>query len=372
MIFRIERKNQEDMTVAEIVYRILSINPGSTSTKIAVYENDQEILRKTVSHNAEDLAPYKTMVDQLPMRREAIMACLREENFPLSSLSAIAGRGGKLPPLKRGAYKVTQEMVDFLTYRPIDDHASNLGAIIAYSIAEPLGIPAFIYDAVVVDEMDDVARYAGVPEMTRRASCHVLNMRAVSMKVARKLGKRLEDLNVVATHMGGGITASIISKGRMIDVLTDEEGAFSPERAGRAPCRQLVDLCFSGKHDNESAIKRMRGHGGLIAYLGTNSALDVEKRIQQGDQEAEKVYYAMAYQTAKGIGELATAVKGAVDVIVLTGAIACSPLFTGWVRERVEFIAPVEIVPGENELEALAFGTLRVLRGEEDFRVFSG
>jgi butyrate kinase len=357
--------------VAEKIFRVLSINPGSTSTKIAVYENEKEILRKTVNHNAEELSQFKAMVDQLPMRKAAIMACLREENFPLASLSAVAGRGGKLPPLKRGAYKVTKEMVDFLTYRPIDDHASNLGAIIADSIAEPLGIPAFIYDAVVVDELEDVARYSGVPELTRRASCHVLNMRAVSMKVARKMGRRLEDLNIVVTHMGGGITASVISKGRMIDVLTDEEGAFSPERAGRVPCRQLVDLCFSGKHDQRSAINRMRGNGGLIAYLGTNSALDVEARIKQDDKDAANVYYAMAYQTAKGIGELATVVNGAVDVIILTGAIAYSQLFTGWVTERVKFIAPIEIVAGENELEALAYGALRVLRGEESAREFA-
>ncbi len=356
--------------MTEPVYRVLSINPGSTSTKIAVYENEKEILRKTVNHNAEELSQFRSMVDQLPMRREAITACLQGEKFPLASLSAVAGRGGKLPPLKRGAYKVTRAMVDFLTYRPIDDHASNLGAIIADSIAAPLGIPAFIYDAVVVDEMEDVARYSGVPELTRRASCHVLNMRAVSMKVAAAMGKRLENLNIVVTHMGGGITASVISKGRMIDVLTDEEGAFSPERAGRVPCRQLVDLCFSGKHDQRSAIKRMRGSGGLIAYLGTNSALEVEERIKQGDKDAANVYHAMAYQTAKAIGELATVVSGAVDVIILTGAIAYSQLFTGWVADRVKFIAPVEIVAGENELEALAYGALRVLRGEEGAREF--
>ena len=357
--------------MAETLFRVLSINPGSTSTKIAVYENEKELLRKTVNHNADDLAHFKAMVDQLPMRKAAIMACLQEDNFPLASLSAVAGRGGKLPPLKRGAYKVTKSMVDFLTYRPIYYHASNLGAIIADSIAGPLGIPAFIYDAVVVDELEDVARYSGVPELTRRASCHVLNMRAVSMKVARKMDKRLEDLNIVVTHMGGGITASVLSKGRMIDVLTDEEGAFSPERAGRVPCRQLVDLCFSGKLDQRSAIKRMRGNGGLIAYLGTNSALDVEARITQGDKDAANVYYAMAYQTAKAIGELATVVNGAVDVIILTGAIAYSQQFTGWVTERVKFIAPVEIVAGENELEALAYGALRVLRGEESAREFT-
>jgi butyrate kinase len=357
--------------VPQTIFQILSINPGSTSTKIAVYENETEVLRKTVNHNADELAKFQSMVDQLQMRQDAIMACLEAENFSLAGLSAVAGRGGKLPPLQRGAYKVTQAMVDFLTYRPIDDHASNLGAIIAYCIAEPLGIPAFIYDAVVVDELDAVARLSGVPELTRRASCHVLNMRAVSLKIAAKMGKRLDDLNIIATHMGGGITAAVISKGRMIDVLTDEEGAFSPERAGRVPCRQLVDLCFSGKHDQQSAIKRMRGNGGLIAYLGTNSALDVEARIQQGDKDAESVYYAMAYQTAKGIGELATVVSGNVDVIILTGAIAYSRLFTGWVANRVKFIAPVEIVAGENELEALAFGSLRVLRGEEAAHEFS-
>jgi butyrate kinase len=357
--------------VAETIYRILSINPGSTSTKIAVYENDRELLRKNVSHDAAELAKYKSMVDQLPMRKEAIRACLLEENFVLAGLSAVAGRGGKLPPLKRGAYRVTQEMADFLTYRPIDEHASNLGAIIAYSIAEPLGIPSFIYDAVVVDELAEVARYSGVPELTRRAACHVLNMRAVSRKVAEKRGGKLEDLNIVVTHMGGGITAAVISKGRMIDVLTDEEGAFSPERAGRVPCRQLVDLCYSGKLEHKAAIRRMRGNGGLIAYLGTNSALDVEARIRQGDKEAESVYYAMAYQTAKGIGELATVVNGEVDVIILTGAIAYSQLFTDWVAARVNFIAPVEIVAGENELEALALGALRVLKGEETAREFS-
>jgi len=354
----------------EKTYRILSINPGSTSTKIAVYENEIELFQKTVGHNAAELAQYGSMVDQLQMRKDAIMACLQEEKFSLASLSAVAGRGGKLPPLKRGAYRVTKAMVDFLTYRPVDDHASNLGAIIADSIASPLNIPSFIYDAVVVDELEEVARLTGVPEFTRRASCHVLNMRAVALKAAKKMGKNLEDLNIVTTHMGGGITSAIISKGRMIDVLTDEEGAFSPERAGRVPCRQLVDLCYSGVHEQKSAIKRMRGNGGLVAYLGTNNALEVQEKIKNGDKFAEMVYYGMAYQVAKGIGELATVVNGKVDLIILTGAIAYSPLMTGWIADRVKFIAPVEIVPGENELEALAFGTLRVLRGEEDAHEF--
>ena len=356
--------------MSKTVYRILSINPGSTSTKIAVYENENEIFRNTVDNAAEELAKYKSMVDQFDMRRSAILECLDEQKFPLESLSAVAGRGGKLPPLKRGAYRVTQEMVDFLTYRPIDEHASNLGALLAYSIAEPLLIPSYIYDAVVVDELEEIARFTGVPEFTRRASCHVLNMRAVSRKVAEKLGKELEEMNVVACHMGGGITMSVIRGGRMIDVLTDEEGPFSPERAGRVPCRQLVDMCFSGEHDRKSATRRMRGSGGLVAYLGTNDAREVEKRITDGDAYASEVYQAMAYQVAKGIGEMATVVNGRVDAIILTGAIAYSDVMTAMIKRRVEFIAPVIVVPGENELESLALGALRVLKGEESAREF--
>jgi len=356
--------------MANKTHKILSINPGSTSTKIAIYENQQELFRKTIEHDAAELSRYMTNVDQFPLRIASIMACLAEAEILLDDLSAVAGRGGKLPPLKQGAYRVTKAMVDFLTDHPIDDHASNLGAIIASEIAQPLNIPAFIYDAVVVDELEDIARLSGVPEITRRASSHVLNMRAVALKVAKKLNRRLQDLNIIVTHMGGGITATVISGGRMIDVLSDEEGPFSPERAGRVPCRQLVDLCFSGDHDHVSATKRMRGKGGLLSYLGTNKALEVEGRIKKGDKHAELVYAAMAYQVAKGIGELATVVRGDVDVIILTGAIANSRLMTDWIIDRVRFIAPVEIVPGENELEALAFGALRVLTGEETAREF--
>ncbi|MFL9824319.1 butyrate kinase [Rhodoplanes sp. SY1] len=349
---------------------ILTINPGSTSTKIAVFADEARLLERKVDHSAADLAPFDTVGDQFQMRKAAIVAALTAEGFDLGTLAAVAGRGGKLPPLKRGAYLVNDDMVEFLRHRPIDQHASNLGALIAHDIAEPLGIPSFIYDAVVVDEMEDIARFSGVPELTRRASCHVLNMRAMAIKVLKRDGLRLEDANIVVCHMGGGVTATVISGGRMIDVLTDEEGPFSPERAGRVPCRQLVDLCFSGDHDRKSATKLMRGVGGLVAYLGTNSALEVEARIDAGDAEADLVYRAMAYQIAKGIGELSTVVMGKVDRIVLTGAIAHSQRMTDMVSERVAFIAPVEIVPGENELEALAAGTLRVLRGEETPNVF--
>ena len=356
--------------MAKQTYKILSVNPGSTSTKIAVYENEKELFQKKVEHDAAELSHYQTMVDQFQMRKQAIMACLEEEKFALTDLSAVAGRGGKLPPLKQGAYLVNRDMIDFLTHRPIDDHASNLGALISYEIANLLNIPSYIYDAVVVDELEEIARFPGVPQMTRRASCHVLNMRAVAIKTAKEMNRKLQDLNIVVSHLGGGITATVISGGRMIDVLTDEEGAFSPERAGRVPCRQLVDLCFSGKYDRNSATKLMRGKGGLVAYLGTNKALEVENKIKNGDKNAELIYKAMAYQTAKGIGELATVVNGNVDVIILTGAVAHSKMMTDWITERVKFIAPVTIVAGENELEALAFGVLRVLKGEETAHEF--
>ena len=351
-------------------YRILSINPGSTSTKIAVYENERELFQKKVDHSAAELAPFQTMVDQFQMRKQAVLAALAEENFACDALSAVAGRGGKLPPLKKGAYRVDRDMVDFLVHRPIDDHASNLGALIAHEIAAPLDIPAFIYDAVVVDELEDIARISGAPQMTRRASCHVLNMRAMAIKTMKERKLPLESKNLIVCHLGGGITATVIRGGRMIDVLSDEEGAFSPERAGRVPCRQLVDLCFSGKYDRNSATRLMRGKGGLVAYLGTNSALEVEQRIDGGDKNAELIYKAMAYQTAKGIGELATVVCGDVYMIILTGAIAHSRRMMQWITERVGFIAPVRVVPGENELEALAYGALRVLRGEEGAHKF--
>lgn len=352
-------------------YTILSINPGSTSTRIAVYENEKELFQKKVEHDVQALGQFARMVDQLPMRKAAILACLKEASFPLETLSAIAARGGKLPPLKQGAYRVNADMVDFLTYRPIDDHASNIGALVAYDVAEPLHIPSYIYDAVVVDEMEDIARLTGDPELKRRASCHVLNMRAVALKTARKLGKTLKDLNVITCHMGGGISAAVIRNGRMIDVLTDEEGAFSPERAGGVPCRQLVDMCFSGRYTHLEATKRMRGKGGLIAYLGTSNALEVEARIKNGDEHARLIYEGMAYQAAKGIAGLASVLAGKVDVVVLTGALAHSKMVLDWLVPRIAFLGRIEVVPGEDELEALAAGVLRVLRGEETAHEFA-
>jgi butyrate kinase len=346
-------------------YQILSINPGSTSTKLAVFGNDTLLFEKKVSHPVDSLAGFKRMADQLQMRYEAVIDCLRDERFDLATLDAVACRGGKLPPLRQGAYRVDDRMVDFLAHRPIDDHASNLGALIGHRIAQAAEIPAYIYDAVVVDELEPIARLSGMPDIQRRASCHVLNMRAVALKTAQELGRPLERLNLVTCHLGGGVSAAAMQGGRMIDVLTDEEGAYSPERAGGVPCRQLVNLCFAGKYTQHAVNRRLRGEGGLVAYLGTNSALEVEDMIRRGDERAALVYRGIAYQTAKGIAGLASVLAGKVDAIVLTGALAHSEMMMNCLVERISFIAPVRIWPGEDELQALALGILRVLRGEE-------
>ncbi len=354
----------------ESKYTILALNPGSTSTRIAVYENQDLLFQKKVDHPAESLRGFESNVAQFPIRLEAILKALHEENFDLKRLSAVAGRGGKLPPLKQGAYIVDDGMLDFLRHRPIDDHASNLGALLAYEIASPLGIPSYIYDAVVMDQMEDIAKLSGLPEIRRKASCHALNMRAMAIKGAHNNGWQLADKNIIVCHMGAGISATVIHKGRMIDVITDEEGPYSPERSGGLPNRQLVDLCFSGEFDRLSATKRTRGQGGLMAYLGTNDALEVEQRIKAGDDKARLVYDGMVYQVAKNISSLAAVINGAVDLVVLTGALANSGYILERLVPRVQFLGTVAILPGENELEALAYGILRVLRHEEGFHTF--
>lgn len=349
---------------------ILSLNPGSTSTRIAVYENQTLLFQKKVDHPAESLRGFESNVAQFPIRLEAILKALHEENFDLKRLSAVAGRGGKLPPLMQGAYIVDNGMLDFLRHRPIDDHASNLGALLAYEIARPLGISAYIYDAVVMDQMEDIAKLSGLPEIRRKASCHALNMRAMAIKAAYNNGWQLADKNIIVSHMGAGISATVIHKGRMIDVITDEEGPYSPERSGGLPNRQLVDLCFSGQHDRSSATRRTRGQGGLMAYLGTNDALEVERRIEAGDDKAQLVYDGMIYQVAKHISSLAAVINGEVDLVVLTGALANSGYIIERLMPRVSFLGNVVVLPGENELEALAYGILRVLRGEEVSHTF--
>ncbi len=345
------------------MFRILAINPGSTSTKIALYEDEKEINVKNITHSNEQIEKYERIADQYELRYKEIVAFLEEMNVAITDLDAVVGRGGLLPPVQSGAYEVNETMVECLKNKPVVEHASNLGGIIAYEIAKIAGVKAFIYDAIATDQLSDIARISGIKDIKRKSFVHTLNMRSTAILTAKKLDVNYEDLNMIVAHLGGGLTISLHHRGQMEDIVSDDEGPFSPERSGRLPGKDLMKLCY--KEDAKSVGEKLRGKGGLVSYLGTNDAREVEKMISEGDDHAAIIYEAMAYQIAKGIGELATVVNGNVDVIVITGGIAYSEMFTQWIEDRVKFIAPVEIVPGENELKALSEGVLRVLRGEE-------
>lgn len=353
------------------MYKILAINPGSTSTKIALYENEQEILVKTLDHPSEEMEKFEKVVDQFQMRKDVVLLFLKDNGFDVNKLDAVVGRGGMLPPVKSGAYKVNDLMVDRLKNRPVVEHASNLGALIAHEIASSIGKEAYIYDSVKVDELIPEARISGMPAVPRTSTSHVLNSRAMAIKAAKNMGKNYTEMNFVVAHMGGGVSLSVYEKGRLSEIISDDEGPFSPERSGRVNLRPFMDMCFSGKYDKKTVGKMISGNGGLKGYLGTTDAREVEKMIHEGNEEANLVYRAMAYQIAKGIGELATVLKGNVDAIILTGGIAYSKMMTDMIKERVEFIAPVEIMAGENEMESLALGTLRVLRNEEQAKEYT-
>lgn len=352
------------------MYKVLAINPGSTSTKIAVYEDTNLLFRHSVEHSREELAKYPTFNDQYSMRYEVVVNALKENNMDLKELDIIVGRGGPVTPLKSGAYIVDEMLVDKIMKDPLVQHPANLAGLIAYRMGKELNIDALIYDAVSTDELEDIARISGVKEIERKSLVHTLNMRASAIKVAKEMDKKYKDLNLIVAHLGGGLSLSLHKKGRMVDVVTDHEGAFSPERSGVLPSEALANFCY--ENDKDVVKQMLRGKGGLISYLNTNDAREVEKMIENGDEYAKLIYEALAYQVAKNIGELSTVVNGSVDAIIITGGMAYSKLLTGWITERVKFIAPIVIVPGENELEALAKGGLRVLKGEEEVHRFLG
>jgi butyrate kinase len=353
-----------------MAYKILAINPGSTSTKIALYSGDSMVFTETMDHSPEELKDFDGIADQFEYRRGIILEILEKRGCPLSELSAVVGRGGILPPVESGAYRVNKEMIDRLRYNPVVEHASNLGALIAHAMADPLGIPALIYDSVSVDQLEPVARISGMSGIERSSTFHALNSRAMALKAAEKRGRKYEELNFIVVHLGGGISLSAHRKGRAIDIIADDEGPFSPERAGRVPCKKLIDMCYSGKYDRKTMHKKLRGNGGVKSYLNVTDMRLVEKMIKHGGGDAETIYEAMAYQVAKGIGELSTVLCGEVDAIVITGGIAHSKDFIALITKRVSFIAPVEIMPGENEMEGLALGALRVIEGKETVKEY--
>ncbi|GAB6085386.1 butyrate kinase [Alkaliphilus crotonatoxidans] len=350
------------------VYRILTINPGSTSTKIAIFDNEKPVFEEVLRHSNEEIAKYEKIFDQYEFRKKVILEALNEKGMNLTKLAAVVGRGGLLKPIAGGTYEVNEAMLEDLKVGVLGEHASNLGGVIAYEIANQLNIPAYIVDPVVVDEMNDIARISGMPELERKSIFHALNQKAVARRAAKEAGKKYEDMNFIVAHLGGGISVGAHEKGRVIDVnnALDGEGPFSPERAGGLPVGDLAKLCYSEKYTHADIKKMIKGNGGLVAYLGTNDARDVVKMIEEGNTKAELIYKAMAYQVSKEIGACAAVLKGKVDGIILTGGIAYDKDFTQWIKESVEFISEVIIYPGEDEMIALAEGGLRVLRNEEE------
>lgn len=350
-----------------MAYKILSINPGATSTKVALYQDTKPIKVEVIRHSSDDLSAFKHTLDQLDYRKGLILKFLEQNNIKITDLSAVVGRGGPFKPLESGTYIVNEKMLSDIKAGNVQaDHPSNLGALIAYEITKHANVPAFIVDPVSVDEFPAVARISGLPELPRKSLSHALNIKMVARKAAPKLGKKYEELNLIIVHLGSGISVSSHLKGRMIDVNNaNDMGPFSPQRTGALPATGLAKLCFSGKYTYPEMYNLLTKKGGLLAYLGTDNVEEVEKRIDKGDQKAKLIYEAMVYQIAKEIGAMATTLDGTVDAIILTGGIANSKRLVDLITNKVKFIAKVMVFPGEDEMEALVLGALRVLSGEE-------
>lgn len=348
------------------MFRLLTVNPGSTSTKIAVYDDTSPVFVEVLRHRKDELAPFETIYGQYEFRKQIILRILQQKGIELKTLDAVVGRGGLVKPVESGTYTVNERILEDARIGIQGQHACNLGGIIAYDIAKMINKPAFVVDPGVVDELDDIARYTGAPNIKRTSLFHALNQKAVARRYAAEKGTKYENLNLIIAHLGGGISVGCHRKGRVVDVNNAlEEGAFSPERAGSLPVRKVIKLCYSGKYTFEELNKLVTSKCGFNAYFNTSDVREVEKMINEGNEKAKIVYEAMAYQVSKSIGALSTVLKGKVDAIILTGGIAYSERFVSLIKERVEFIAPIVIYPGEDEMLALAEGGLRVLRGEE-------
>lgn len=352
-------------------YRILVVNPGSTSTKIGVYEDENLLFDKTLRHSAEELEKFDSIPAQKDWRRKLVMKALEDQGFDVKTLSAVSGRGGLLAPIRGGTYAVSDRLVRDCTVGVQGQHASNLGGIIAREIGDQLGIPSFIVDPVVVDELSDVARYAGHPLFHRTSIFHALNQKAVAKRYAKEIGKPYESLNLIVCHMGGGVSVGAHVKGEVVDTgnALEGEGPFSPERSGTLPSGALVDLCFSGKYTQQEIRRMITGNGGLLAYTGSTDMQELMRRAAT-DAKVREVIDAFHYRVAKEIGAMAAAMKGQVDQIILTGGIAHGQETVDALKGYVSWIAPVTVYPGEGELLALAEGALRVLRGEETAKIY--
>lgn len=355
--------------------KVLTVNPGSTSTKIAVFVDEQNVFQKNIKHSAEELAPFAEITDQFAFRRDMIVNVIKDEaKMDLSEFDYVVGRGGLVKPVASGIYEVNEALKRDLRAGVTGKHASNLGGLIAADLAQLSGkAKAYIADPVVVDELDEVARITGHPAFTRVSIFHALNQKAIARTYANEHGKKYEDLNLVVVHLGGGVSVAAHRKGSVVDVdnCLDGNGPFSPERSGSLPCGQLIDACFSGKYTQAQLRKMVCGQGGYVAYLGTNDAYEVELRVKAGDEKAALIEQAMIYQVSKEVGAQATVLKGQVDAILVTGGIARGKDFVEAIKERVSFIAPVFVYPGEDEMKALAMNAYMLHKGEIQARIYA-
>ena len=345
----------------------LIINPGSTSTKIGVFEDETLLFEETLRHSTEEIAKYASIVDQKDFRKDIIINLLKEKDFDIQSLNMVVGRGGMLKPIPGGTYEVSDELLEDLKIGKQGQHASNLGGLLAREIGDSIQVPSYIVDPVVVDELEPTSRYSGVPELPRTSVFHALNQKAVAKRYAKETGKAYDSLNLIVVHMGGGVSVGAHRQGKVVDVFNalDGDGAFSPERAGAVPSGALIKMCFSGQYTEKEVYKKIVGGGGFNAYCNTNDMRDVEKMVQNGDTKAAEIREAFIAQVAKDIGSMACILKGKVDQIIVTGGIAYDKVVVAGLKERAEWIAPMTIYPGEDELLALVQGGLRVLNGEE-------
>lgn len=345
----------------------LIINPGSTSTKIGVFEDENLLFDETLRHSTEEIAQFDSILAQKDFRKNIIMSFLEKKNLDIKTLDVIVGRGGLLKPIPGGTYAVSDALLHDLEIGVQGQHASNLGGILAKEIGDSIGAPAYIVDPITVDELEAPARYSGAPELPRASVFHALNQKAVARRYAGEINKPYDSLNLIVVHMGGGVSVGAHQKGKVIDVFNalDGDGAFSPERAGAVPPGALIKMCFSGKYTEKEVYKKIVGNGGFNAYLGTNDMRDVEKMVDEGDEKAKELRTAFIFQIAKDIGSMAAVLCGKVDRIIATGGIAYDNAVIDGLKERCEWIAPFTVYPGEDELLALAQGGLRVMRGEE-------
>ncbi|MGB4439458.1 MAG: butyrate kinase, partial [Sedimentibacter sp.] len=346
--------------------RSLILNLGSTSTKVAVYDSLNEIFKKSIQHSNEELSVFHSIWEQVEFRKGKIIDSLVENGFDLKDFNVIACRGGLVKPIPGGIYEVNEEMLKDMRSEVYGTHPASVGDIIAYELGREYNIPVITADMPVTDEMCNLARFSGMKELPRVSSFHALNQKRTARVIADRLRVSYNKLNLIVVHLGGGISVAAHEKGLVIDVnnALDGEGPFSPERAGTVPAGELIKMCFSGKYTEGEMIKKVKGNGGLMSYLGTNSGLEVEDRIKNGDKYALEVFEAMAYKVCKEIGAEAAALKGKVDAIVLTGSLAYSERLVNWIKDRVSFLAPIYLCPGENEMLSLAENAVRYLKCE--------